>query len=82
MGYNNKTKMKVLFTFGGLPHYYNYVLSKLNNVKNIEIVVIIPKLKSKTLGEGVHQNSEGINFKVIELEEYITFYGKYFFKGS
>ncbi len=72
--------MKVLFTFGGLPHYYNYVLSKLNNVKNIEIVVIIPKLKSKTLGEGVHQNSEGINFKVIELEEYITFYGKYFFK--
>ena len=72
--------MKVLFTFGGLPHYYNYVLNKLNSVEGINVVVVIPVSKSKTMGEGVYEKSEGIDFKLIELEEYKTFYKKYFFK--
>jgi glycosyltransferase involved in cell wall biosynthesis len=32
------------------------------------------------MGEGVYEKSEGIDFKLIELEEYKTFYKKYFFK--
>ena len=72
--------MKVLFTFGGLPHYYNNVLSKLNSVAGLEILVVIPKSKSAVLGKGVYENTEGINFRVIELEEYKTYYRKYFFK--
>lgn len=72
--------MKVLFTFGGLPHYYNYVLSKLNTIENLEIIVVVPAYKGKTFGKGVYQDTEGINFKVYELEEYKTFYQKYFFK--
>ena len=72
--------MKVLFMFGGLPHYYNYVLSKLNNVKNLEIIVVVPGSSGKTFGEGVYQDNEGINFKVYKLEEYKTFYQKYFLK--
>ena len=72
--------MKVLFTFGGLPHYYNYVLSKLNTVKNLEIIVVVPASKGKTVGKGVYQDAEGINFNVYELEEYKAFYRKHFFK--
>ena len=41
--------MKVLFTFGGLPHYLNPILSRLNAVDHIEIVVAIPKKHAKTL---------------------------------
>jgi glycosyltransferase involved in cell wall biosynthesis len=72
--------MKVLFTFGGLPHYYNLVLNKLNKVENQEIVVIAPKSDGKTLGSGVHQSMKGIEFKVHFLEEYKTIWGKPFFK--
>ena len=49
--------MKVLFTFGGLPHYYNYVLSRLNNISGLEIVVIVPEAKSETIGKGVYQTT-------------------------
>jgi len=73
--------MKVLFTFGGLPHYYNLVLNKLNRIPNLEVVVIVPSLANATLGAGVYQKKEGIEFKVIELEEYKTVFGKVFFKG-
>ncbi len=72
--------MKVLFTFGGLPHYYNYVLNQLNRLEGINVTVVVPVLKSKTMGEGVHEDNQGIEFKLIELEEYKTFYKKYFFK--
>lgn len=72
--------MKILFTFGGLPHYYNYVLSKINTVENLEIIVVVPTSKGKTFGKGVYQEAEGINFKVYELEEHKTFYRKYFLK--
>ena len=73
--------MKVLFTFGGLPHYYNYVLSKLNNVKDLKIIVVIPQSKGETLGQGVFQTMEGINFKLIKVQEYKTWYGKSFLKN-
>ncbi len=73
--------MKVLFTFGGLPHYYNNVLNRLNQIEDLEVIVVIPKIKGETIGFGVHQKREGIEFTVIELEEYKTFYGKPFFKN-
>lgn len=72
--------MKVLFTFGGLPHYYNSILNKLNNVANLEIHVLVPYKSQDTLGKGVFQSQEGITFKVHYLKEYTTYYRKPFFK--
>ncbi|HNR20477.1 MAG TPA: glycosyltransferase family 4 protein [Bacteroidia bacterium] len=72
--------MKVLFTFGGLVHYYNFVLNKLNSLHGLEVVVVTPPKKSKTFGEGVYQTKYGINFKHIELEEHETQNGYFRFK--
>ena len=73
--------MKVLFTLGGLPHYYNSVLNRLNRIGDLEIVVVAPNEKGKTIGKGVHQKKEGIEFRLIQLDEYTTFYKKPFLKG-
>ena len=73
--------MKVLFTFGGLPHYLVAQLNKLNEQENIEVVVIVPSSKSKTIGDGVKQSDEGIHFRVIYLNEKNTFYKKPFFEN-
>jgi len=50
--------MNVLFLFGGMPHYYNYVLNRLNgssfvNGKKITVTVISPERRGQTIGEGV-----------------------------
>lgn len=73
--------MKVLFTFGGLPHYYNAILNKLNDVDGLEVHVAVPKTSFNTIGKGVYQTSKGINFKLHFLEEYNSYYGKSFFKN-
>ncbi len=73
--------MKVLFTFGGLPHYYNFVLNKLNEVKNIKVSVLVPLKKSEILGKGVFQSESDIEFDVHRLPEYRTWYGREFFLG-
>ena len=73
--------MKVVFLFGGLPHYYNLILNKLNRIDGLVIAVIVPAEKSETIGAGVHESSEGIDFDVHRLKEYKTFYGKYYFEG-
>ena len=73
--------MKILFTFGGLPHYHNSLLNRLNQIEGQQIVVIVPKAGGKTIGSGVHQSLDGIEFKVYFLEEYRTFWGKPFFKN-
>ena len=73
--------MKVLFTFGGLPHYYNAILNKLNEAKDIEVHVVVPKTNFKTIGKGVYQTQEGITFKVHFLDEYNSYYGKSFFRN-
>lgn len=73
--------MKVLFIFGGLPHYLNLVLNRLNDIEGLEALVVIPHEKGKTIGEGVHLTKEGINFRTYHLEEYKTWFGKTFFKG-
>jgi glycosyltransferase involved in cell wall biosynthesis len=71
--------MKVMFLAGGTPHYYNLVLNNLNQFPNMEVVVVAPKGEGSTVGEGVHQTQEGIEFKMYHLEEYKTYYGKMFF---
>ena len=73
--------MKVVFLFGGLPHYLNKVLNKINAEPDIEVVVIVPKGSSLTFGSGVHQSEVGIDFKVIRLVESNAWYGKPFFKN-
>ncbi len=73
--------MKVLFTFGGLPHYYNLVLNKLNRINNIEIVVVVPAADSNTIGEGVYQTNKDAEFKIIHLREFKSWYGKVFFQN-
>ena len=73
--------MKVLFTFGGLPHYYNPILNRLNRVVGVDIHVLVPKGKSDVLGKGVHQSTSGIEFTVHYLDEYKAYYGKNYFRG-
>ncbi len=73
--------MKVLFTFGGLPHYYNFVLSRLNSLTGVEVVVALPKQNNSTLGAGVKQSDKGINFKIVYLEEKKAFHGNVILKG-
>ncbi len=73
--------IKVLFTFGGLPHYHNKVLSSLNEQEGIEVVVVAPQQQSATIGAGVEQSLDGISFRVIRLEEKKKWYGKVFFEG-
>lgn len=73
--------MKVLYIGNALTHYYNLVLSRLNNEPGIELVVIAPAGNGASIGEGVYQTKEGANFRLIELEEtrkfkfYLTFKG-------
>ncbi len=73
--------MRILFLQGGLPHYYSLVLNKLNQFPGIEIGLIVPKNTSLTVGSGVEQNRNDVNFRLFELPEFKTFYGKPFFRG-
>ena len=73
--------MKVLFTFGGLPHYYNYVLNRLNRLPGTEVKVIIPDARSSSLGKGVHESNENIEFGIIRLKEEKSWYGKLYFRN-
>ncbi len=73
--------MKVLYISNALTHYYNLVLSKLNSENDVELVCITPKKKSVYVGEGVKQTKDGINFKVIELDEIVQFKLYSSFKG-
>ena len=66
---------------GGLPHYYNLVLNKLQKEMGVEVCVVVPSAKGATLGAGVFESKDGIEFKVFYQEEYTTYYGKKFFKG-
>ncbi|MCX7727510.1 MAG: polysaccharide deacetylase family protein, partial [Chitinispirillaceae bacterium] len=39
--------------FGGIPHYLEDFLNKLNETENLEVAVILPESKSSTIGSGV-----------------------------
>lgn len=55
-------------------------MNKINDEKDIEVIVVIPKEKSATLGSGVHESYDGLTFKLIQLDEVKQWYGKPFFK--
>lgn len=66
--------MKVLFTFGGIPHYLNAMLNKLH-AKGMEITVITPQKGNATIGKGVKM-VEGGTYKHLTTPEKKMFYGK------
>ena len=72
--------MKVMFLFQGLPHYYNYILNKLNAVEGLQVINVVP-LKSTHLGAGVYQTHRDIEYKLYELEERPLQSGDLFFVG-
>src|SRR6185436_18282583 len=59
-----------LYLANGLPHYFNLVLSKLNASPDMEIVVVTPKGPGRYIGDGVFQSRAGIEFRIVELQEY------------
>lgn len=71
--------MKILFTFSGLPHYHNRLLSRLN--EKAEILVCVPESKSSNIGASVYESSDGITFRIIRLQEYRAVYGKMMLRG-
>lgn len=66
--------MKVLFTFGGIPHYLNAMLNKLHG-KGVEITVVTPQKGNATIGEGVKMVEAGA-YKHLNTTEKKMFYGK------
>ncbi len=74
-------RIKVLFTFGGMPHYLKALLRNVQR-KGIDIVVTLPdKGKGRSIGAGVYIPDEEYDFKVFYLKECTGWYGKPFLKG-
>lgn len=61
--------MKVLYFVGGLTHYFNRVLSRLNDGNGIEIVAITAAGKNSKIGDSVYQTIDGVNFRICQLRE-------------
>lgn len=66
--------MKVLFTFGGIPHYLNALLNRLQE-KGVEIVVVTPDTGYATIGKGVKMVTGG-KYKKLSTPEKKMYYGK------
>ena len=73
--------MKILFTFGGIPHYLNALLLKIQQNPDIEVCVVIPDSQGKSIGQGVKLIYEEKGFKTIKLTEYNSYFNKPFFKN-
>ena len=73
--------MKVVFIFGGLPHYYNFILNKLNDQPDIDVTVFHPEINNGSLGKSVHQDKKNIRFNTVALEETKDLFGKNYFKN-
>lgn len=66
--------MKVLFTFGGMPHYLNAMLEKLQT-KGANITVVSPRKGNATIGKGVKMVEEGA-YRHLNTQEKKMYYGK------
>lgn len=66
--------MKVLFTFGGIPHYLNSLLNKLQE-KGATITVVTPQKGNATIGKGVKM-VDGGTYKHLTTPEKKMFFGK------
>lgn len=65
--------MKILIMLNGLTHYFNLVTSKINEQRGVEIIYVYPRNKSKAMGDGVHETTDGVNFQLIQLEERMNY---------
>jgi len=72
--------MKVVFIFGGLPHYYNFILNKLNDQPGLDVTVFHPETNNGSLGKNVHQDKKNIRFNTVAIEESKDLFGKNYFK--
>lgn len=66
--------MKVLFTFGGIPHYLSALLNKIQS-EEAEVTVVTPQKGNATIGKGVKM-VEGGTYKQIMTREKKMLYGK------
>ncbi|MBN1115587.1 MAG: glycosyltransferase family 4 protein [Bacteroidales bacterium] len=75
--------MKIIFIFGGMPHYLTALLNKIAEDNNLDVSVIIPKGKGKSIGKGVRleESDNSQLFKTIRLDEYNGIFGKPYFKN-
>ena len=71
--------MKVLFTFGGMPHYLCSLLNKIMQ-KGIDVVVVTPRKGNAIIGAGVKM-VDGGEFKRIESPEKVMYWGKVAYPG-
>ena len=70
----NRIDMKVLFTFGGTPHYLCSLLDKLQH-KGLELVVVTPQRGNSIIGAGVKM-VDGGSFRRIATHEKVMLWGK------
>lgn len=61
--------MKVFFLFHGATHYFNLITNQINKSPGIDIFYIYPKIHSNAMGDGVFQTLDGVEFKLVEMEE-------------
>lgn len=61
--------MRIALVSNSLTHYYNRVLSKLNADPDIDLTVIVPDNESESVGAGVYQETDSIQFMVVRLRE-------------
>lgn len=66
--------MKVLYTFGGMPHYLNALLNKVV-AKGAEVTVVMPDKGNATIGKGVKM-VDGGSYKRVPSPENKMWYGK------
>ncbi len=71
--------MRICFVMAGLPHYFTLILNKMVSETGNEIILIKPSQTSSTVGAGVKEDVSNVQFKLIELSEFQTWYGKPFF---
>jgi glycosyltransferase involved in cell wall biosynthesis len=72
--------MRVCFVMAGLPHYFTLILNKMVSEYGTDLILIKPSQKSKAVGSGVKEADSAMKFRLVELPEYTTWYGKPFFK--
>ncbi len=63
-----------------LPHYFKLILNKIVEGTGYEILMIKPAQKGQATGAAVKETTDNTLFRLVELEEYRTWYGKPFFK--
>lgn len=66
--------MKVMFVFGGMPHYLDALLRKITD-RGVEVVVVMPQKRGATIGKGV-KTVEANGYEVVFAEERKSVYGK------